>query len=176
METNYIYPEENPQDGCLSIVAMTIAFIIALLMCVLMGSCKSIKYVPVETVKHDSIYINKHDTVSITNVVKEKEYIKVKDSTNVVVDETGKVLQREIWHNQIIIKEKSDSLNYYKALTDSLYALKQKVQEIPIEVERPLSKWEQRYMTMGKVSVGVYVGLLLAFILWLINWIKKRRK
>lgn len=176
METNYVYPEESPQDGCMSIVAMTLAFILALLMCVIMGSCRSIKYVPVKEEIHDTVRINKTDTVNHYEVKKEKELVYVKDSSNVVVDETGKVLQKEIWHNKLVIREKSDSIAHYKAVVDSLMAIKQKEIEKPVVIEKPLTKWEQRYMTMGKVSMGVYVGLILAFVLWLINWIKKKRK
>lgn len=151
---NYIYPEESPQDGCLSIVAMTLAFILALLMCVIMGSCRSIQYVPVETVKHDSIYINKIERDSV--LVKDSIYIKEKGDTVLI----------EKWKTRYVSKY----------ITDTLYVTKVDSVQVPYPVEIPLTKWEQRYMTMGKVSVGVYVGLILAFVLWLINWIKKKRK
>ncbi len=151
---NYIYPEENPQDGCLSIVAMTLAFLLALLMCVIMGSCRSIKYVPIETVKHDSIYINKVEKDSV--LVKDSIYIKEKNDTILI----------EKWKTRYVSKY----------ITDTLFVTKVDSVQVPYPVEKPLTKWEQRYMTIGKVSVGVYAGLILAFVLWLINWIKKKRK
>lgn len=175
METNYIYPEESPQDGCMSIVAMTLVFILALLMCVLMGSCRSIQYVPVKEEIHDTVRINKTDTVNHYEVSKEKELVYVKDSSNVVVDETGKVLQKEIWHNKLVIREKSDSIAHYKALVDSLMAVKQREREVPVIIEKPLTKWEQRYMTVGKVSVGIGLGLLIAGIVWLVAWFRRKK-
>lgn len=154
METNYIYPEESPQGGCMSIVAMILAFILALLMCILMGSCRSIQYVPVETIKHDSIYINKV----------EKDSVYIQDS--IYIKEKGDTVLIEKWKTRYVSKY----------ITDTLFVTKVDSVQVPYPIEIPLTKWEQRYMTMGKVSVGVYVGLLLAFVLWLINWIKKKRK
>ena len=141
-----------------------------------LGGCKSVQYVPVKEEIHDTVRINKTDTVNHYEVKTEKEFVYVKDSSSVMVDNDGKVLKNEIWHNKTIIREKSDSIAHYKALVDSLMAVKQREVEVPVIIEKPLTKWEQRFITIGKVSMGVYVGLLLAFVLWLINWIKKKRK
>ena len=175
METNYVYPDESPRDGCMSIVAMTLAFILALLMCILMGSCRSIKYVPVKEEIHDTVRINKTDTVNHYEVKKEKELVYVKDSTSTVLDEQGNVKSREKYRYTTIIKEKTDSLSRYKAMYDSLLAVKQKVIEKPVIVEKQLTKWERRFMTIGKIATGEHIALAVAFVVWLV-WRLKRRK
>ena len=75
-----------------------------------------------------------------------------------------------------IIRQMSDSLEYYKAKCDSLYSAKQDTFYIPYPVERELNNAEKRYISIGKVSVGVYVGLVLALIAWLVYYFKRKKK
>lgn len=170
MESN---ADINPW-GCLHLIIYFLIMLILGFILALFGSCRSVQYVPVETIKHDSIYINKHDTIKFTKIKTEKEYVYEKDSSSVVLDEQGKILKNEIWHNKLIIKEKNDSLNYYKALTDSLYAVKQKTEQVPVVVEKELTKWQKRFITIGKVSTGIGIGLLIVGLIWFIIWIKRK--
>lgn len=167
---------KNKRYGCLSLVMWFLLVFFAGIVLIGLGSCKSVQYIPMEKIKHDSIYISKTDTLKVTHTIKEKEYVTVKDSSSVVLDEQGKVLKQEIWHNKTIIRQMSDSLEYYKAKCDSLYAEKQKTIEVPVEIEKPLTTWQKRYISLGKVSLGVYVGLLIAFIAWIVYYIKRKKR
>lgn len=161
--------------GCLSLLMWFLLVFFTGMVLIGLGSCKSVQYVPVETIKHDSIYISKMDTLKFTHTIKEKEYVTVKDSSSVVLDEQGKVLKQEIWHNKTIIRQMSDSLDFYKAKYDSLYSARQDTFYIPYPIERELSKSEQRYISIGKVSLGLYIGLALALIAWVVYRLKKRK-
>ena len=167
---------KDKRYGCLSLVMWFLLVFFAGIVLIGLGSCKSVKYVPVETIKHDSIYISKTDTLKVTHTIKEKEYVTVKDSSSVVLDEQGKVLKQEIWHNKTTIRQMSDSLEYYRAMYDSLLSVKQKTEYVPYPVERELSTWEKRYISLGKVSLGLYIGLALAFIALLVYYIKRKKK
>ena len=162
--------------GCLTLAMWFLLVFCTGLILICLGSCRSVKYVPYETIKHDSIYINKKDTVKLTHTIKEKEYVEVKDSASTTLDEQGNILKQEIWHNKTTIRQMSDSLEYYRAMYDSLLSVKQKTEYVPYPVEKELSKWEKRYITVGKVSVGLYIGLLIALIAWLVYYIKRKKK
>ena len=162
--------------GCLTLAMWFLMVFCAGLILICLGSCKSVQYVPVETIKHDSIYISKTDTLKVTHTIKEKEYVTVKDSSSVVLDEQGKVLKQEIWHNKTIIRQMSDSLDFYKAKYDSLYSAKQDTFYVPYPIERELSKSEQRYISLGKVSLGLYIGLVAALIAWIVYYIKRKKR
>jgi len=160
--------------GCLTLAMWFILVFCTGMILICLGSCRSVKYIPYETIKHDSILISKKDTVKLTHTIKEKEYVEVKDSASTTLDEQGNILKQEIWHNKTIIREKSDSIAHYKALVDSLMAVKQREKEVPVIVEKPLTKWEQRFMTIGKVSVGIGIGLLVVGIVWLVLWLRRK--
>lgn len=163
----------NP-DGCFALIVFFAMMLIAGIVLVAFGSCKSVQYVPVKEEIHDTLMINKTDTVNHYEVKTEKEFVYVKDSSSTMVDNEGKVLKNEIWHNKLVIREKSDSIAHYKALVDSLMAVKQREKEVPVIVEKPLTKWEQRFMTIGKVSMGIGIGLLVVGIIWLVLWLRKK--
>ena len=171
-----IYPKETFKTLVLSIITTFYWIVIGITVIVMLTSCQSVKYVPVETVKYDSIYIAKHDTVSITQVKHEKEIVIQKDSVVVKVDENGKILQKEIFHNRQTIKELSDSLAHYRALADSLANVKQNTQEVIKEVEKPLSTWQQRFIAIGHWAVGIIVCVLLASIVWVMVNLRKKFK
>lgn len=162
--------------GCLTLAMWFLMVFCAGLILICLGSCKSVKYVPYETIKHDSIYISKTDTVKLTHTIKEKEYVEVKDSASTTLDEQGNILKQEIWHNKTIIRQMSDSLDYYRAMYDSLRAVSQDTIRIPIPIERELSNAEKRYISIGKVSLGLYIGLLIALIAWLVYYVKCKKK
>lgn len=173
------YAENNDIDmnpgGCFALIIFFAMMLIAGIMLIAFGSCRSIPYVPpIREEIHDTVRINKTDTVNHYEVKTEKEFVYVKDSASTMVDSEGKVLKNEIWHNKLVIREKSDSIAHYKALVDSLMAVKQKEKEVPVIVEKPLTKWEQRFMTIGKVSVGIGIGLLVVGVVWLVLWLRKK--
>lgn len=166
---------KDKRYGCLTLAMWFIMVFCTGLILICLGSCKSVKYVPYETIKHDSIYISKTDTVKLSHTIIEKEYVEVKDSASTTLDEQGNILKQEIWHNKTIIRQMSDSLEYYRAMYDSLLSVKQKTEYVPYPAERELSTWEKRYITIGKVSVGVCIGLSLALIIGVICWIRRKK-
>lgn len=166
---------KDKRVGCLTLAMWFLLVFCAGLILICLGSCRSVKYVPYETIKHDSIYISKTDTLKVTHTVTEKEYIEVKDSSSTTLDEQGNILKQEIWHNKTIIRQMSDSLEYYRAMYDSLRAVSQDTIRIPIPIERELSNAEKRYISLGKVSLGLYIGLGVVLIIGVIYWIRRKK-
>ena len=69
-------PDERMAAGCLQGAALFLMLVVGILLCALFGSCKSVEYVTVEKVKHDTTYISKWQRDSIyihdSTFIKEK--------------------------------------------------------------------------------------------------------
>ena len=113
----------------------------------LMVSCTHIKYVPVESVKTDSIYINKVEVDSI--YMQDSVYIKEKGDT--------------------IYMYKYKYLNRYKLLTDTMYVNRTDTIYNVVEVEKKLTKWQQTKQELGGIAFGCIVVLIIGIIFALIK-------
>lgn len=104
-------------------------------------SCRSVRYVPVETVKHDSVYFNK--TV--------RDSVFVKDSVLVI---KGDTITEYRW--RYIFK--------YKDRTDTAYVNRTDTIRVPYPVEAKLTKWQQFKMDIGGYALAaVAVTVLIVF-------------
>lgn len=127
-----------------------------LLACVTFVGCKQIKYVEVDKVHTDSIFIHTSDTI------KEKVfmYIEKQDSVHEreYVDSMGvKHKETERFHNNNTSKEKE-----VKIVHDSIF-IEAKVDSIPIivEVEKELAKCEKVKMVFGEIFLW-FIGFVFA--------------
>lgn len=145
---------KDKRVGCLTLAMWFLLVFFAGMVLIGLGSCKSVKYIPVETIKHDSIYITNH----------QKDSVYIHDS--IFQKEKGDTLILEKWHTKYVEKQVHDTS--YIERWDSIY--------VPYPVERELTKSEQRYISIGKVSLDLYIGLVVAFIAWLVYYIKRKKK
>lgn len=121
--------------------------IIMILVLVAMASCKTVKYVPVEKVQHDSIYITQH----------QKDSIYLHDSIH--IREKGDTIRIEQWHTRYVEKIVRDTLIQIERDTIP--------QPYPYEVEVPaqLSWWQQTRIRVGNVAM-IAIALLVGWWLW----------
>ena len=100
-----------------NVLQIVIAFVLALIVCAMIG-CTTTKYIPVETVRIDSVRYHtfKVDSIVITDSIIEKEYIK------------GDTVFKE--------KESYRYRNTHKAKVDTIRETKVEYVEKPIEVEK----------------------------------------
>lgn len=122
-------------------------FLSGLLMIAMLCSCTSVKYVPVESVKTDSIYINKVEVDSI--YMKDSVYIKEKGDT--------------------IYMYKYKYLNRYKLLTDTMYVNRTDTIYNVVEIEKQLTKWQKVKLDLGGFAFGGIVVLIIIAIFALIK-------
>ena len=115
-----------------------VIFIYFLAMLILLAmavtSCRSVRYVPVETVKHDSVYFNK--------MVRDSVF--VKDSVLVV---KGDTVTEYRW--KYVFK--------YKNRTDTLYVSRTDTIRVPYPVEAKLTKWQQFKMEAGGYAIALAI-------------------
>lgn len=113
-------------------------------------SCRSIRYVPVETVKHDSVYFNK--------VVRDSVF--VKDSVLIV---KGDTVTEYRW--KYVFK--------YKDRTDTLYVNRTDTIRVPYPVEAKLTKWQQFKMEAGGYAIALIIITILVIAGYMVYKLKK---
>lgn len=120
--------------------------VICLMILLLFAGCKSVQYVPVETVRHDSIYITQH----------QKDSIYVHDS--IYQKEKGDTLIIEKWHTKYIEKQIHDTT--YVEKVDSI--------QVPYPIEKRLTRWQRMKMNAGGWAIFLCIISVVTIILGLI--------
>ena len=133
---------EQKRNGCVGVLLWMLIILLAGFVLIGLGACRSVRYIPVESVRLDSVVTILHHRDSIYQ--HDSVYIKEKADTVLI----------ERWHTRWRDRVSHDTL--YMSKTDTI--------RVPVPVERKLSKSERTYITIGKWSVGVVAGLVLAAI------------
>ena len=144
--------DSNPRSGCIGTV---IGIILAIIICAIISSltsCTTTKYVPVVTVRTDTVQITKH----------QRDSIWLHDSIHVSEKQKGDTvwLQLEKWHTKYIEREKHDTI--YQATHDTV----PQPYPVPEYIEKKLSWWQQTRMHLGEVLLA---ALLIAAAVWIIK-------
>lgn len=142
---NGMNDNERMKTGCLQGIFYILAVVIAMIICSLLTSCKSVEYVPV--IEH------KTDTLIQTKVLHDSIYIN--DST--VITEKGDTVRIEKWHTRYVTRETHDTL--YVSKTDTI------PQPYPVEKEVPaeLTWWQQTRLHIANILLLVIV---IAALVW----------
>lgn len=133
-------------------VCVVIGWVLIAVLAVMCLGCKSVQYIPVESVRTDTCYVNKIRTDSVY----------VRDS--VVVERGGDTIKVTAWRWRERYVVQRDTI--YQSKTDSV--------AVPYPVERKLSRWEKTKQDIGGIAIGAFIVVVSAVVIWL-N-IKKMRK
>lgn len=152
-------------------------------------SCSHRVYVPVQSIRTDTIYMSRKDSVHIKDslitrqVINIRDSVAIHDSVVIVQDEQGNVKERLIvryrdrWHATQDNLTLQRQIDRYKASNDSLRAIKTEYKEVPIPVEKKLSRWQKIKMDVGGWAIGAMSTFLLAAVGYIVVWLlKKYRK
>ena len=136
------------KKGCIGVLVWMLLIFICGIILIAFGSCRSIKYVPIETIKHDSVYITQH----------QKDSIYIYDS--IYQKEKGDTVLIEKWHTRYIEKQVRDTLIQIQRDTIP--------QPYPYEVEVPaqLSWWQKTRMHIGEITI---IALLVLLGSWIVR-------
>ena len=129
-----------------------IYIIILLTSAIWFSSCRSIRHIPIETVKHDCIYISKilHDSIY--------------QRDSIYVDRKGDTV--------LIYKDRY--LYKYKNLIDTMYINRIDSIQIPYSVEKQLTRWQSVKMELGGWIFGVIILFALFFVGWMVFRMKEK--
>ena len=143
--------------------------ILRLLSVVLLVGCKSTKYVPVETVRVDSVFVS--DSSVVKTITHYKDSLRIKDSIVIVVDTAGNVLIKEKYHDERHTKDTERSNNETK--TKAKEAKSAESVQTPVPLERPLTWWQQTRLKLFWPLAGSVV-VLSFIVVWLVRRFKKK--
>lgn len=169
--------------------AAAIAFILLLLMCAMCG-CKSVKYVPKETVR---IEYREADTTAIYNrILKFFESRNQRESkSDSLVDRTKETVVLNVMgdtvkltrthyvyvsskHEKELEQKVSEQDSIIKDLRTQLSSVKVDSIQVPYPVERKLTKWEKAKMDFGGIAFGVVIAFVIgAVLVWLAKKFRK---
>lgn len=124
----------------------------AMVACFMLTGCTSVRYVPVESVTHDSIYISRVERDSIH--VHDSIYMEVLSKADTVYQTKyiQKVVYRDALRTDTMIVERVDTIR------------------LPYPVERQLSKWEKIKLDFGGMLMGgIAIFALSAAAMWLLR-------
>ena len=156
---------------------------------IILCSCSHKVYVPVESVRTDTLYLSHRDSVHVKDsvimyhVVHTRDSVAIHDSVVIVKNEQGEVKERLIvryrdrWHATQDNLTLQRLLAHYKASNDILRATRKERIEVTVPVERKLSRWEKLKMDVGGWAIGAMSTVLLGVIGYIVVWLlKKYRK
>ena len=116
--------------------------VLLVLIALICGGCSTTKYVPVETIKRDTVYQSKI----------ERDSVYLHDSVYVKEWQKGDTIyrDRDRWHTKYVEKEVHDTI--YQSKTDSI--------AVPYPIEKELTWWEKKKIEFGELAMVVMAGLL----------------
>lgn len=144
---------------------MLICFIITL-----MFGCRSVKYVPVTSVKTDSIFI--YDTSKVVNKIRYTDSLRIIDSIIVVQDTAGKTIYKEKHHSETRTKS-NEMKNSEKQKTGKTEKTNNEV-ETPIYIEKKLGWWDKLCINVFPF-LAAFTILLCVVIAWMLRGKLKKK-
>lgn len=152
-------------------------------------SCSHRVYVPVQSIRTDTIYMSRKDSVHIKDslitrqVINIRDSVAIHDSVVIVKDEQGNIKEklivryRDRWHATQDNLTLQRLLAHYKASNDILRATRKERIEVPVPVEKKLSRWQKIKMDVGGWAIGAMSTVLLGVVGYIVVWLlKKYRK
>ena len=152
-------------------------------------SCSDKNFTELHSTRTDTVYVTKKDSVNLKDslvarqVINIRDSVAIHDSVVIVKDDQGHIKEklivryRDRWHTTQDNLALQRQIDRYKASNDSLRAIKTEYKEVPIPVEKKLSRWEKLKMDVGGWAIGAMSTFLLAIIGYIVVWLlKKYRK
>lgn len=162
---------------------------VAIFFAVLFTSCSHKVYVPVESVRTDTLYLSHRDSIHVKDsivmhhIINTRDSVAIHDSVVIVQDEQGNVKERLIiryrdrWHATQENLTLQRQLDRYRLENDSLWEANSEIQNTVVPVEKKLSRWENLKMDVGGWAIGAMSTFILAAVGYIVVWLlKKYRK
>jgi hypothetical protein len=131
--------------------------------------------------RKDSVHIK--DSLITRQVINIRDSVAIHDSVVIIKDEQGNIKEkliiryRDRWHATQDNLTLQRQIDRYKASNDSLRATRKERIEVPVPIERKLSRWEKLKMDVGGWAIGAMSTVLLGVIGYIVVWLlKKYRK
>ena len=144
-----------------------IGIVIGVIIAACLSSCKSVQYVPVETIRTEVKQV--HDTVKIHDSIKHEKQLIIREADTAEIErlntEYGFRLDKAQKTILVLRRELEKQSHSYTEAKDSIIYRDKEVQ-VPYPVERKLSKWEQIKIDMGDWLIGFVIISSLIFCIY----------
>ena len=128
--------------------------IVCILICLLSG-CKSVQYVPVETVRTDSVYVDRY----LRDSIYQRDSVLINRWTAGDTVYQDKVVWKYVYR---------DKVKY-----DTVAVLRLDSVRVPYPVERKLTRWEQFRLDVGGWAIGIVIIVILIVVGYMIYKLRK---
>lgn len=125
-------------------------FVLAVLS--MLAGCRQVRYVPVETVRLDSIYL----TQTLRDSIVRYDSVYVRDKGDTLYVERWKYLYRD------------------KVRVDTMVSVRVDTLSVPYPVERELTRWQRLKLELGGWAFGIIITAALIIVGWIVY--KSRKK
>ena len=155
----------------------------------LVSGCRSIKYVPVETVRTEyreadtpAIYnrllklfesSREKETRSDSLIDQTKEIVVLKENGDTARYDRERIVYRATNHEKELELKVQRQDSVINALTLQLASIKSDTIREPYPVERQLTRWEQTKQDYGGYAIAICSVVILAFVAWLARRMRK---
>ena len=131
------------------------ACLLITLLCLALAGCKTVRYVPVETVRTDSVYVDRfhRDSVYLHDSVFVNQYSK--GDTLFVDKVVTRYKYKDRWRHDTVAVVRADSVR------------------VPYPIEKDLGWWEKTRLYSFPVLVAM-VAVLAFVIVWLVKKLRKK--
>ena len=138
-------------------VAVLIFYILVFAILSFLPSCTTVKYVPVETIRTDTLnhYIHRIDSITQRDSIVEKIYMRGDTVVNEV--ERYKLVER------------------VKEVADTITEVKTEIKEIPVEVEKELTAWQKFKINFSEWIIGIAVLAISALIIMFVIFRRSKK-
>ena len=116
-----------------------------------LAACKQVQYVPVETVRLDSIYL----TQTLRDSIVRYDSVYVRDKGDTLYVERWKYLYRD------------------KVRVDTMVSVRVDTLAVPYPVEKRLTRWEQFRLDVGGYALFAVVAVILIVVGYMVYKLKK---
>lgn len=148
-------------------------YIIIILLTPAIWSCRSTRYVPVESQIFIKDSVNIRDSIITKEVINKKDSIVMRDSFVTVVDNEGNVLRTELYKQKEVYKDMQREYNALLAKYNSLLYQERDSIRVPYPVESQLTKWQKLKQDVGGFAIIAFISIFLSVLFYFIYKIKK---
>lgn len=156
-------------------IGMIIGIAVCAILTLLLG-CKNIEYVPLVEQRTELVHI--HDTVKQSDSVKTEINTIIREARpedSAMIAKLGIKLSANERLLLLLQNELRETKSELKE-SHSKDSVKSDTVQVPVPVERKLSKWESFCIDYGKIMAGVTAAAIIAIGIVLVLWIKKRHR
>lgn len=133
----------------------------------ILTGCKSVQYVPMETTKTELVH--HHDTIRIQDSIRTENTIVIREADSAEIERLTNEYGIKIDKAQktiLILRRELERQSHQQSEVKNDTIVKEKLVQVPVPVEKQLTKWQQACISYGKLMIVLIVlAIIIVFVL-----------